>query len=132
MAIRERLQNAAPLNRGGLNIDVEECLSLRLRLHLYDVQHIVIECGRRSFIRLVDDELNSGLHHRRRHWVNVHWTPVFCLIAGPKCQTLIYALLRTAVNGPGSRFARAVAKTKIPMAGFAEQGQGSRRHTQSV
>jgi hypothetical protein len=34
------------------------------RLHLYDVRHIVIDSGRRRFIRLVDDQLNSGLHHR--------------------------------------------------------------------
>jgi hypothetical protein len=46
------------------------------RLHLYDACHIVIDRGRRRFIRLVDYQLYSGLHHRCWHWLNVHRTPL--------------------------------------------------------
>jgi hypothetical protein len=56
--------------RDRLAPDVEQRLSLGRCLHLYDVRHVAIDCGRWRFIRLVDDQLNSGLHHRCRHWVS--------------------------------------------------------------
>lgn len=89
----EVLTSAARKTAGNhLDLDVKQQLSLSFRLHLYDVIHIGVDRGRRRFIHLVDDKLNSGLHNCCRHWVNVHRTPLCCLSAFPNCQVLIYAL----------------------------------------
>jgi hypothetical protein len=77
-----------------LDFDVKQRLSLRVRLDRDNIDHIVIDSGRRRFIRLVDDQLNSSLHHRCRHWVNVHGTPVFLPNRGYKMPNLILRLVK--------------------------------------
>ena len=118
--------------RDCLELNVEQRLSLGGCLHLYDVRHIVIDCGRWRFIRLVDDQLNSGLHHRCRHWVNVHWTPRSCLTAAPNCQALVYGLLRNAVNEPGNRFAQSRRDRRSLPVGLQCPTGSDRIHTSPI